>query len=72
MPLHIYCPAASAPAYQAAAEAFQSLWQAVTGELLPLVSTDNGQSDLILIGSDAVNDAVMHEVLKLRLRKHRF
>ena len=68
MPLHIYCPAASAPAYQAAAEAFQSLWQAVTGELLPLVSTDNGRSDLILIGSDAVNDAVMHEVLELRLR----
>ena len=43
-------------AYDAAAEAFASMWEKVTGTKPAIVSEDDGKSDLAVIGSDAVND----------------
>ncbi len=43
-------------AYAIAAEVFASLYFKVTGIKLPIASDDDGISDLVIIGSDAVND----------------
>ena len=54
-------------AYAKAAEVFAHLYEQVTGRPIPVTETNDGISDLIVIGSDAVNDFVMNEVLQLRL-----
>lgn len=54
-------------AYIKAAEAFQDLYRKVTYKEIVVTETDDGVSDLIVIGSDSVNDFLMNEVLELRL-----
>jgi len=56
------------PAYRKAAETFNEMYEKVTGRTLDIRSEDDGKSDLIVIGSDAVNDFVMTEVLEGRLK----
>ncbi len=43
-------------AYRIAAETFAQMWEKVTGEKLCVIAEDDGESDLAVIGSDAVND----------------
>lgn len=43
-------------AYQTAALAFQEMYEKVTGDVLPIITEADSESDLIVIGSDAVND----------------
>ncbi len=52
----IVIPESRESAYRIAGEAFQELYRKVTGQELPLIREDDGESDLIIIGSDAVND----------------
>lgn len=47
-------------AYEKAVEAFRTMYEAVTGISLPVSENDDGISDLIVIGSDAVNDLSMN------------
>jgi len=54
-------------AYTKAAEAFRDLYQKVIGKEIPISETDDGVSDLVVIGSDAVNDFLMNEVLEFQL-----
>jgi len=56
---------AEADAYYQAALVFQELYEKVTGKIIPILETDDGISDLVVIGSDAVNDYLMNEVLEL-------
>jgi len=67
MSLIILKPVSAPMAYTRAAEAFRKLFRQVTGGDISITQTDDGVSDLILIGSDAVNDFVMNEVFQLRL-----
>ncbi len=57
-------PAQGEPAYAKAAEAFQELYEKVTGVRLPVSDIDDGRSDLVVIGSDAVNDFTMYAMLE--------
>ena len=70
MALCILKPTDGGPAYDAAASEFARLYEQVTnrGSALPIVETDDGVSDLVVIGNDAVNDFLMNEVLELRVR----
>lgn len=54
-------------AYEEAANAFKHMYEAVTGKSIEFVNIDDGHSDLIIIGSDSVNDFVMNEVMELRI-----
>lgn len=57
--LKILLPSGGEIAYKRAGEAFRDMWQAVTGSLPELLceSEYSGEGDdLVLIGSDAVND----------------
>lgn len=57
-----------APAtYEEAARVFARMYEAVTGARITVTDEDDGVSALVVIGSDAVNDYVMKEVLALRL-----
>ncbi len=67
MSLVILKPTHSEPAYEQAAIAFQTMYRAVTGREIDIVEQDDGNHDLVVIGSDAVNDFLMNEVLELRL-----
>ena len=49
-------------AYAVAVDAFVSMWEKVTGAVLPVIDTDDGESDLIVIGSDAVNDVTARAI----------
>ena len=60
-------PKDSEKAYLHAADAFCRLYTQVTGREIAVTDTDDGVSDLIVIGSDAVNDFVAGEVLELRI-----
>ena len=53
--------------YEQAVKIFQRMYEAVTGKSMDVAETDDGKSDLVVIGSDAVNDFVLHEILELRL-----
>ena len=54
-------------AYSHAADAFYKLYKQVTAREITITEEDDGVSDLIVIGSDAVNDFVLNEVLELRI-----
>lgn len=47
-----------------AGETFAFLWQQVTGKKLPLTSTDDGKSDLIVLGSDSLNSFAHDKIIK--------
>lgn len=53
--------------YEEAAYAFKHMYETVTKKNIEIVDTDDGKSDLIIIGSDSVNDFVMNEVMELRI-----
>ncbi len=53
--------------YSHAAEVFAEMYQKVTGKTVAITDCDDGKSDLIIIGSDSVNDFLMTEVFELRL-----
>lgn len=53
--------------YDHAANVFQDFFEKVTGTHLEICVTDDGISDLVVIGSDAVNDYLMNEMLALHI-----
>ena len=55
-------------AYTKATETFRDLYQKVIGQEIPITEADDGISDLIVIGSDSVNDFLMREVLDLNIK----
>lgn len=67
MSLLILAPGEAAAAYSLAAKAFQTMYCKVTGKTLDIVTEDDQTSDLIVIGSDSVNDYLMNQVLELKL-----
>lgn len=67
MSLVILKPTNGEAAYTQAAIAFQTMYQQVTHRDIVVTEQDDGISDLIVIGSDAVNDFLMNEVLEVRL-----
>ena len=54
--------------YEHAAIVFQKLYQEITNIRIDITETDDCISDLIIIGSDSVNDFLMNEVLDLRIK----
>ena len=52
-------------AYDQASSVFRELYEKVTGKSITVSETDDGVSDLAVIGSDSVNDFLMNEVLAL-------
>lgn len=54
--------------YTKATETFRDLYQKVIGKEIPITEADDGISDLIVIGSDSVNDFLMREVLDLNIK----
>lgn len=67
MSMLIIRPKSAEDAYEEAALRFQELYERVTGIRIEIAEEDDGVSDLIAIGSDAVNDVLMREVLTLRM-----
>ena len=63
MSLILLKPARAAEGYAEAAAVFARMYQQVTGRELPVAEDDDGISDLIVIGSDSVNDFAMNEIL---------
>lgn len=63
----ILAPNQGDTAYIKAAEAFKDLYKKVTEKDIEIKNCDDGVSDLIIIGSDSVNDFLMNEFLNLRL-----
>lgn len=61
--MKIIAPALGEAAYSHAVSAFASLWQQVTEEILQVVLQDDGTDDVIIIGSDAVNDALTDKMI---------
>lgn len=58
-------------AYQIAGETFQSMYFKVTGETLPIITQDDGESDLFVIGSDAVNDCTAELFAQMKIKSLR-
>ena len=52
------------PSYKIATEIFNGMYEKVTGKSLSVKSEDDGVSDLIVLGSDSVNDFVMTEIVE--------
>ena len=62
-------PSNTAPVYEEGACIFQNFYEKVTDVRLQISEIDDGVSDLVVIGSDSVNDFLMQEVLELRISK---
>lgn len=60
-------PTQGGRAYHQAAQVFQDMYEKVTGCKLKIVDADDGISDLFVIGSDAVNDFLMDEMIEGRV-----
>lgn len=67
MSLKIILPEVSYETAREAACVFQKMAQAVTGAIYEMTETDDGVSDLVVIGSDAVNPWLMNEMFKKRI-----
>ncbi len=61
--LKIHIPAKSG-IYKIAAEEFVSLWQKVTGKRLAITTKDDKKSNLIVLGSDAVNSFAHEKIIE--------
>ena len=67
MSLIILKPNQGACTYARAADVFADLYKKVTGGKIPVCERDDGVSDLVVIGSDAVNGFLTNEVLLLNV-----
>lgn len=67
MSLLVLKPANAENTYSHAASVFAEMYFKVTGKTVAVADCDDGESDLIVIGSDSVNDFLMEEILDLRL-----
>ena len=67
MSVAVLKPNGAGETYEIAAQSFADLYEKVTGVAISVIEQDDGVSDLFVIGSDAVADFVMHEILELRL-----
>lgn len=67
MSILILKPKNAAVGYDEAAKTFKNLYHKVTDISLKIALDDDGISDLVIIGSDAVNDFLLNEVLELRI-----
>lgn len=68
MSLLIIRPTDAVDAYIEAASIFQRYYEKVTGKHIPISDADDGESELIVIGSDSVNDFLMREILDLHVQ----
>ncbi len=59
----ILAPKQGEAAYAKAAKVFSDMYKAVTGKALDIVYEDDGVSELIIIGSDAVNDFLVKPMI---------
>ena len=66
--LKILAPTDGQRAYAVAAEAFCSLYKKITSKELEIITCDDGVSDLVLIGSDAVNDTLAYMMLDNKVK----
>lgn len=63
MGIIILKPQTKEKSYNVSAEIFRDMYQRVTGISLPVVEADDGESDVVAIGSDAVNNFTMEHFL---------
>ena len=63
MSLLILKPSTGEEAYDRAAHIFAELYRKVTGKSAALSEVDDSRSDLVVIGSDSVNDFTAEEML---------
>lgn len=68
MNMIILKPTQGDEAYNEAAKVFKSMYKKVTGSNTLITECDDGKSDLVVIGSDSVNDFLMNEVLELKIK----
>ena len=66
--LIILKPANCHKVYDIAALEFQKLYYEITGITLPIVTEDDGISDMVVIGSDAVNNYTASLVLSNKFK----
>ena len=64
MSISIMRPVQGADVYNHAAKIFCDMYEKVTGIKLNVLDADDGISDLFVIGSDAVNDFLMNDMLE--------
>ena len=64
MSILILRPNECGKAYETAVSVFEKMYDLTTGEKALLSDSDDGESDLVVIGSDAVNDFLMNEMLE--------
>lgn len=63
MSIIMLCPKKCGTAYETAADAFKKMYRLTTGNEINASEEDDGKSDLVIIGSDAVNDFLLNEML---------
>ena len=63
MAILIIRPSRAQDSYTIAADEFARMWEAVCGEKLTVSSKDDGNSDLVLIGSDSANGVLARFML---------
>lgn len=63
MSIIMLCPKKCGTAYETAADAFKKMYRLTTGKEINASEEDDGKSDLVIIGSDAVNDFLLNEML---------
>lgn len=63
MLLKLIKPACAEPAYEEAARIFSQMYEQITFDKITPVETDDGKSNIVIIGSDAVNDFLMNEII---------
>ena len=67
MSMIILKPSSEHDAYSEAAEVFKKMYKSTVGKALTVTENDDGASDLVIIGSDAVNDFLMNEMFEGRI-----
>ncbi len=67
MSIAILKPNTDMVTYKNAVNVFKQMYETVTNKKIDIISQDDGKSDLIVIGSDSVNDFVLKEILDLKL-----
>lgn len=67
--MKIVAPNSREAAYTHAVHAFCDLWNQITGSAPLIVSEDDGQNDVVIIGSDAVNDALTDKMISGEIKR---
>ena len=65
--MKILKPICKFPAYDVASQEFKRIYNEITGNEIEIITEDNGTDDLVVIGSDSINNLIFNLIFDKKI-----